>query len=142
MAAAPAPAAGPIKVVAAFLDRRRTRGFVLDFSPLRDRFRVYPSERATASEAEEIEIRQLKAIFFVKEFTTQENQDPENPSEFTGRVHGRKIEVFFSDGEHLVGSTEGYSPNRLGFFFFPANDRSNVLRAFVVNANVKRVAWI
>ena len=78
----------------------------------------------------------------MKEFTDKEHQDLENPNEFVGVVHGRKLEVSFSDKERLVGSTEGYSPNRLGFFFFPANSASNVLRVFVVNANVRQVRWL
>jgi hypothetical protein len=135
-------AGGPVKVVVAFLDGRRVHGYVLDFSPVRDKCRVFPSEKATASEAEEIDLRKLKAIFFVKAFTDKEHQDPENPNEFVGAAHGRKIEVTFSDGERLMGTTEGYSPARLGFFFSPANARSNILRIFVVNANVTRVAWL
>ena len=142
MASTLSQSSGPVKVVAALLDGRRVRGFVLDFSPLRDKCRIFSSEQASVSEAEEIDIRKLKAIFFVKEFTDKQHQDPENANQFVGVVHGRKMEVNFTDGERLVGSTEGYSPQRLGFFFFPANSRSNILRAFVVNASVREVKWL
>ena len=141
MATPAGPASLAVKVVAATLEGQRIRGFIFDFSPLKERCRIFPSERAHADEAHEIDMRKLKAMFFIKEFT-EPGGEKVNPSEFAGVVHGRKIQVTFSDGELLMGSTEGYAPNRLGFFLFPANSNSNILRVFVINTNVKEVKWI
>jgi hypothetical protein len=141
MATPAGPAARAVKVVAATLEGERVRGFIFDFSPLKERCRIFPSERSHADEARDIDMRKLKALFFIKEFT-EPGSEKVNPNEFAGTVHGRKIQVEFSDGELLMGSTEGYAPNRLGFFIFPANANSNILRAFVINANVKEVKWI
>ncbi len=136
-----APASRAVKVVAATLEGERVRGFIFDFSPIKEHCRIFPSERAHAGDARDIDMRKLKALFFIKEFTEPKGEKA-NPNEFSGVVHGRKIQVTFSDGELLMGSTEGYAPNRLGFFLFPANANSNILRAFVINTNVKEVKWI
>ena len=141
MATPPGAGLRAVKVVAATLEGERVRGFIFDFSPIKERCRIFPSERAHAEEAREIDMRKLKALFFIKEFT-EPGGEKANPSEFTGVVHGRKIQVEFSDGELLMGSTEGYAPNRMGFFLFPANSNSNILRVFVINTNVKEVKWI
>jgi hypothetical protein len=49
------------------------------------------------------------------------------------------MEIVFKDGEKLVGSTLGYEPNRPGFFIHPADDKSNNIRVFVVQAFVDKV---
>jgi len=141
MATPAGPGTRAVKVVAATMDGERIRGFAFDFSPQKERCRIFPSERAHAPEAREVDVRKLKALFFIKEFT-QPGAEKVNPNEFVGTPHGRKIQVTFSDGETLMGSTEGYAPNRLGFFLFPANQNSNILRVFVINSNVKEAKWI
>ena len=141
MATPPGAGLRAVKVVAATLEGERIRGFVFDFSPAKEHCRIFPSERAHAPDARDVDARKLKALFFIKEFT-QPGAEKVNPNEFVGTPHGRKIQVIFSDGEVLMGSTEGYAPNRLGFFLFPANQNSNILRVFVINTNVKEVKWI
>ena len=141
MATPAGPASHAVRVVAATLEGERIRGFAFDFSPQKERCRIFPSERATTGEAREVDVRRIKALFFIKEFT-QPGSEKVNPNEFVGTPHGRKIQVTFSDGEVLMGSTEGFAPNRLGFFLFPANQSSNILRVFVINTNVKEVKWI
>ena len=132
----------PPQVVIAHLDGRRSRGYVFDFSPMRDRCRIFPSATASGDKGELVDLKTLKAIFFLGE--TAAEQITTRPG---GTSHGRKIEVGFSDGEKMQGSTEGYSPNRLGFFMVPDDTTTkdpavNVLRIFVINANVKQVRWL
>lgn len=57
-------------------------------------------------------------------------------------VSGKKIEVTFNDGEVLVGTTMGYDAQRPGFFLFPADDKTNNTRMFVVMAAVKSVRFL
>jgi len=52
---------------------------------------------------------------------------------------GRKLEVTFKDGEKVIGTTEAWSPQKLGFFLFPADAMTNNLRIFVVNRNAAQV---
>ena len=132
------PKSGAPQVVVAFLDGRRPKGFIFDFLPTRDRCKLFPSQTAKAEEGEEVDLKKLKAIFFLREASEETSSNPTAP---TG-VHGRKLEVLFSDGERLAGTTEGYSRERLGFFMVPNDPSGKILRAFVINANVKSVKWL
>jgi len=62
-------------------------------------------------------VKELKAVFFVKDFTG--NPGYNERKDFAGNQQsvGRKMEVTFSDGEVLVGSTMGHDPKRPGFSF-------------------------
>ncbi len=128
------------KVVVACRDGRRLKGFVYSFSPLKDSFQLLPEENPLQARGTKVETRDLKAIFFVKDFLgNREYQEcaPADPP-----MHGRKIEVTFRDGEKIAGKTEGYSPQKLGFFMFPADPSSNNVRIFVVNLNTSQVKFV
>ncbi len=79
-------------------------------------------------------------MFFVKDFRGNSRYKESKKVE-TGKS-GRKIEVTFSDGEKIVGTTQAYNPNSKGVFVFPANAKSNSLRIFVVNWNVRDVKFL
>ena len=53
---------------------------------------------------------------------------------------GRKLRVVFADGEVMVGTTQGYQPDRPGFFLFPADAGSNNERCFVITAATRKVS--
>lgn len=55
---------------------------------------------------------------------------------------GKKIQVDFKDGEILVGYSQGFTPNRPGFFVFPADPESNNDRIFVFTAATKAVCFL
>ena len=50
-----------------------------------------------------------------------------------------KVRVDFLDGEVMYGMTNGYSPNRKGFFVFPADKRTNNARVFVISDSTASV---
>jgi hypothetical protein len=50
-----------------------------------------------------------------------------------------KIKITFFDGEILIGTTHGYTPEREGFFVAPLESDSNNLRIFVISSAVKKV---
>jgi hypothetical protein len=131
----------PIKVVVRYVDGRLVKGITQDFFPNKDRFHLRP-DTANPEEPAEILIRDLKAVFFVKDFAG--NQEYNERKEYSNgdKAQGRKVEVLFVDGEKLVGSTLGYDPNRLGFFLFPVDPESNNIRVFAVTAAVKSVRYI
>ncbi len=56
------------KVVVAFLDDRRLRGCVYDFSPLKDTFRLVAESDPAQQKGAEVALKDLKAVFFVKDF--------------------------------------------------------------------------
>ena len=132
-----APLAKPSKLVAACLDGRRLKGYVFNFSPLRDRFRLFPEENSPAEAGVDLQLAQLKAVFFVKEFAGA----PEHHDHYdTNSPHrGRVMEVSFRDGEKILGTTEAWNPAKPGFFLIPADPASNNIRIFVINRNVAQV---
>ena len=140
MASTPKPPTQANKVVVAFLDGRRVRGYVYNFSALRDAFNVFPQENSPKQDAVEVKMKDLKAIFFVKDFVgNREYQDDPLPERLK---RGRKIEAAFSDGETLIGATEAYHPQKSGFFMFLADPKSNNTRVFVVNKNLRQIKFL
>lgn len=128
------------KVVLAFLNGARMKGCVYDFSPHRESFNLLPQEDTLQGEGIKIEMKDLKAVFFVKDFAG----DPEYHDLLRAdtHMHGRKIEVTFIDGEKVVGTTEGYNPQRQGFFVVPGDPKSNNNRIFVVTKNTRQIRLV
>jgi hypothetical protein len=128
------------KVVVAYLDGRRLKGYAYDFSALKDSFNLLPQEDPLQGRGTKIEMKDLKAVFFVKDFIG--NRGAYRSQVVEPNVHGRRIEVTFADGEKFVGTTEGYNPQRVGFFMFPADPKTNTVRTFVVTKNARQVRFI
>ena len=131
----------PIKVVVRYVDGRVVKGTTQDFFPNKDRFHLL-SDTAVSEEPAEVLIRDLKAVFFVKDFGGNPGYNERKEYNNGDKAQGRKVEILFVDGEKLVGSTLGYDPNRLGFFLFPVDPESNNMRVFAVTAAVKNVRYI
>jgi len=128
------------KAVVAFLDGRRAKGFIYNFSPVKDRFRVFLEHDTLQREGADVQMKDLKAIFFAKDFNG--NSAHRETNEFTTQNQGRKAEVTFQDGEKLVGTTDAYNPQKVGFFMVPADPRSNNLRVFVITKNARQIRWL
>jgi len=128
------------KVVVAYLDDRRLHGCVYDFSPLKDTFRLVVEGGASQQKGVEVALKDLKAVFFVKDF--RGNSKYKESQKIEEGKPGRKIEVTFSDGERIVGTAPAYNPTSKGFFVLPADAKSNNLRIFVVNWNVRDVKFL
>jgi len=128
------------KVVVALVDKRRIKGFVYNFSAVRETFSVFPTESAQKSEANDIRLKNVKAVFFVKDFVgNSARSDVQSPEQLR---RGRKMEIIFRDGEKMIGTTEAYHPQKPGFFMFPADADGNNTRVFVVNANLRSVKFL
>jgi hypothetical protein len=131
----------PIKVVARYINGKVIKGLTQDFFPNKDRFHLQPIVKSTG-EASEVFVKDLKAVFFVRDYAGDYQYD-ERKSYMEGeKASGRKMEVTFKDGEVMVGSTLGYDPSRPGFFLFPADPKSNNMRIFVVSTAVKKTRFI
>ncbi len=87
-------------------------------------------------------IRDLKAIFFVRDFGGNSAYEEHKKFVAGAPLSGRKMEVTFTDGEVLVGTTTGYDAQRAGFFLFPVDARSNNVRIFIVQAVVRKVKFL
>jgi hypothetical protein len=128
-----------LKIVVRYTDGRTMKGHTQDFAPNKPQFHLFPVVSGPSVEAVMVLVKELKAVFFVKDF--QGNPEYNEQKQFAegGRPSGRKVEVTFTDGEVLVGSTMGYDPQRPGFFLFPADPETNNLRVFVISAAVSKI---
>lgn len=132
----------PNKIVARYQDGRILKGYTGDFLPSKPTFHLALFDAPPNAKPVEITIAELKAVFFVKDLAG--NPQRQDVLEFLpGKpVVGRKIQVQFKDGEKLVGTTQGYDPNRPGFFLIPVDTASNNERCFVVTAATKHVSFV
>lgn len=127
------------QVVARFLDGKVIKGYTWNFSPNKPRFHVFPAAPDDADRPVEVWFKDLKAVFFVRDFAGSSQYEERKEFAEGERAPGHTLEVTFVDGEVLVGSTLGYDPQRLGFFLFPVDYESNNVRIFIVFAAVKKV---
>ena len=126
----------PNKVVVRFKDGTIMKGNTSDFFPNKACFHLSYRE----GQIKEIDVEELKAVFFVKDF----KGDKDHNKKYYDTVHGagRKIEVDFSDGESIIGYVLGYSPDRQGFFITPADLIGNNVRIFVVKSATKSIKFL
>ena len=122
-------------VVVGYRDGRREKGSTFDFVPTKGTFHLESVEGGMR----EIQVADLKAIFFVRDLAGDPNRQNRNEFDVNRSLHGRRIRVEFLDGELLVGTTQGYQPERVGFFVAPADHEANHERVFVVRAATRAV---
>jgi hypothetical protein len=136
------------KVILRFLDGKRLKGYIKNVTIADDY--VFMEEEGS-SNAEKVRVKDLKAIFFVKNF--EGNKEYRERKSFTGTTSScKRVFVRFKDGESMTGCLDGDTPWEKGFFlesqkgngFFliPADDESNNIRIFVIASAVKDVAMI
>ncbi len=130
------------KVVVRFADGRTVKGTTADFVPTKDLFHVNVMTDTAAAKPVEISTRDLKALFFVKDFKGDSQHAESNTFEPSRPPAGRKIRVEFKDGEIIIGTTTGYQPGRPGFFLSPADAGSNIERCYIVSAATKDIGFI
>ena len=132
------------KIVARFRDGQLVKGSTSDFVPTKEFFHVAAADAAPGTKPQLVHVKDLKAVFFVKDFTGRPDYTPTNEFENDRTPAGsRKIKVVFADGEVIVGTTQGYQPSRPGFFMVPADAASNNIdRCYVVAASTSEVTLL
>jgi hypothetical protein len=130
------------KIVARYLNGQVMKGITRDFMPSKEFLHLLPENAPPSATPLPVTIRELKALFFVKDFKGDPQYREKKEFSPTQPVTGRKIKVAFNDGEVLVGTTQGYQPGRPGFFLFPADSKSNAERCYIVSTAVKSVSFI
>jgi hypothetical protein len=123
------------QVVVRYRDGALLKGTTKNFVPARDGFHV----QTASGETVPVSQAQLKAIFFVRNLAGDPKRSDTNEFNPAWPALGRKLRVEFADGEVLVGTTQGWQPNRPGFFMFPADVRSNNERCFIITAATRQV---
>lgn len=127
-------------VVARYRDGRVIKGTTYDFGPQKKGFHVVPVGEE-GKKVSEVLFSDLKAVFFVKSLEGKQDHPSaregiEEKAEPTGQM---KVKITFLDGETLVGTTQGYTLDREGFFIVPLEEDSNNLRIYVISKAVKQV---
>ncbi len=126
------------RIVARYLDGRVMKGFTFDFLPNKEKFHLVDSENERKVTA--VEIKDLKAVFFVKSFAGNRERKERVP-EGWGRGGGQRLKITFVDGEIMYGTATVYAPGRMGFFVIPADEGGNNERVFVYAAATRSVEY-
>lgn len=124
------------KVVAHFSDGHLVKGVTGNFRPGRDVFHIRERDDERVVE---VDVTELKGVFFVKDFDGNPDYDDRPDVERHGM--GRRIRVRFRDTETIVGYTQSYTPVGTGFFMAPADPESNNERVFVVRSATEEVQF-
>ena len=132
----------PSKIVARYRDGRTLKGTTQNFFPNKPVFHVIRLGGTGAGDMVEVKIEDLKAIFFVRDFTGNAKHVERKKMAPGERLHGRLMEVTCKDGEVIVGTTSGYDPKRPGFFLFPIDPSANNARVFVVTSSVRTARFL
>lgn len=116
------------KVVAHYVDHAIVKGTSLDVDPGRPLCHVRTDDGNV-----EVDLNQLKALFFVKDLTGQPAYNDENvPRAGDVRLRGsHQVRIRFADGEQIGGLMNRYPPNRPLFFLLPMDPKSNNVRILV-----------
>jgi hypothetical protein len=125
------------RVVARFLDGQVLKGYTRNFDPRRRTFELFDPDGSGDDRVIVVRLSDLKTLFFVRDF--KGNPAYTERREFEGPFTGRRLSLQFKDGEVMVGTTFGFDAERDGFFFFPADPRSNNEKAYVNAGAVKTI---
>lgn len=132
----------PLKVVVHFTDGRIVKGHTSNFSADKSSFHVCPVLDSPATESCEILLKDIKAIFVVKDFSGVPAYSEEAAFPAGKQPIGRKAEIRFYDGEVIVGSVVSHDPRRPGFIVIPADPRSNNRSIFVSSSAVSEIRYL
>lgn len=122
------------RVVAHFIDHAVVKGTSADVDPKRPLCHVQTEDAGMV----EVDLRQVKALFFVRDFAGKPDYDETHaPADGDQRLRGtRQVEIEFSDGERLGGLMNRYPPLGPFFFVLPLDQESNNIRILVNRESV------
>jgi len=113
------------KVVVRLIDGNLIKGVTTDFFPGKDVFHVSVANAPAGTKPVEINIRNMKAVFFVKDLTGNPQHVKQNEFDPKHPPVGRRI-----------------NPERSGFFVVPADADSNNDRCYVITAATQDISFI
>ncbi|MDA8433292.1 MAG: hypothetical protein M0Z60_10075 [Nitrospiraceae bacterium] len=131
------------KIVVRYADGRLVRGYADNFPLDGALFHVRQLDPALAGRSVKVSLKELKAVFFVRDFSGNPAYREKKHFAAHQQPEGRRVEVtFVDDGEVLVGSTPGHEPGEPGFFVTPADPHSNNEKVFVISSSISRFRYI
>jgi hypothetical protein len=132
----------PSKIVVRYCDGRILKGTTQNFFPNKPVFHVNRVGGAGPGDVVEVKVEDLKAVFFVRDFTGDPKHVDKKGLSPGERAQGRLMEVTCKDGEVIVGTTTGYDPQRPGFFLFPIDPSANNVRVFLVTTGIRAARFL
>lgn len=124
------------RVVARYRTGEIVKGMTTDFDRSSQRFHVEPTCNSYVETV--VDVRRLKAVFFVRKLEGDRYYDEDNEFDEMGRPVGSvRVTVKFRDGEVLRGYTHEKERRGEGFFMIPSDPNSNNRRIFVVYGAVQ-----
>jgi hypothetical protein len=125
------------KIVVRYANGKMKKGSTEDFFPNKESFHMHDKDNG---ELQEVAIKDLKAVFFVKSFEGNPSYHESFDIERVGL--GKRIMVHFKDNEKMVGYTTGYSPNRSGFILFPCDPVCNNEKVYVITTATNKIEFL
>lgn len=128
-------------VVVHFKNGDLKKGYTKNFSFIRETFDLVEvdTESLEEKEALQIQVEELKAVFFVKAFGGDPGYHP-NPKKAPERYgFGERVEILFHDKELLVGYTQRYKKENNGFILYPADPQTNNEIIAVIRSATKTI---
>jgi len=115
------------------------KGITQDFDPGRDDFHFLPAEGGGIPML--MRVTEMKALFWVKDYLG--NRQFVARRAFDGTpVEQKRAIVTFDDGEEIWGTLDEDADAERGFFLFPADNRDNNVRIFVVRSALKEMRLV
>jgi len=131
------------KMVIRFKDKTLLKGESFDFYPNNKTFHL----RLIEGEEIEIDIENLKAVFWVKSFDGDKDYSYTYDDSIPWGVN--KVKVRFADGESMVGYAQHLQckshhvyHSDYGFFITPADFKGNNDRVFVLNSATDEINFL
>lgn len=117
------------KVVAHFIDHQVVKGTSVDVDLTRPICHV----RTDEGDVVEVDLAQIKALYFVKDLKGDSAYDENHvPETGDNRLRGSTlVDITFIDGEKLGALTNRYPPRGSRFFVVPMDAKSNNVRILV-----------
>ncbi len=127
------------RIVVRYTDGKMAKGYTANFSPEAPYFLLTPAGVGAPPEPVTIDMKMLKAVFFVRNFAGNPDRADQAAHAADRPYQGTGVRVEFADGEIMLGGTPSYTPEKQGFFVFPADTDANTLKVFAVNTAIKSV---
>ena len=97
------------------------KGFTRNFAFFRNSFDLTEIDSKTT----QVQVEDLKAVFFVKNLNGNPEYHPDSNSVPERYGFGDRVEITFIDNETMIGYTPRYRENNNGFILYPADPKIN-----------------
>jgi Family of unknown function (DUF6982)/PilZ domain len=126
------------QTIARFADGRSLKGYTNDFDVSRPSFSLQPSTDGE-NDCVSVPLTGLKAVCFVSDF--DEKAATRDGKTFVGQTLGRRVHLTFSDGEMVIGTTQGYRAGDVGLLVTPVDPRARDVRIFAVAGALRQIRF-